>query len=526
MNITSIYFICFFILLYILFFLCPSKWQWCILLVGSIFFYGYSGVSNLLFIFLTSVSVYLATVSIDKSYKKQKEYICANKEALSKEERIAYKKKNQRCRKTVMILTLLFNFGMLAYFKYLHFFVSQVNVILRHGSFGELDNSFSLLVPLGISFYTFQTMGYLVDVYWEETAAEKNYFKVLLFTSFFPQIIQGPISNFNQLSRELFKEHGFSIKNYVWGFERVLWGFFKKLVVANTLSIYVSDVFDNYLNYTGITVFIGALMYSAQIYADFSGYMDIVCGLCEMMDIKLAENFDRPYFSKSISEYWRRWHITLGAWFKTYIYYPVATAKWNQNIAKRFRNRARALPATFALMVVWFATGFWHGASWSYIVWGGVNGAFIIFSLWMEPVYITWKKKLGIDECNTWWKLFQVIRTFFLVTLIKVLPEVGSLEEGVGFVTRIFTQHQIPSGLSMLFPYLTEIREMLMFGVAVIGVVLMFVASMLQRKRPVREYIDRIPVGLRIPLMSMFFMGIVYWGIPVSNGIQFMYAIF
>lgn len=373
MDITSIYFICFFILLYLLFYLCTAKWQWVILLVGSLFFYGCSGISNLFFIFLTSISVYTAARFIDQSYKRQREYLRANKGGITKEARTAYKKKRQLYRKTVMALTLCFNFGMLAYFKYLHFFISQVNAVLKHSSFGELDNTFSLLVPLGISFYTFQTAGYLVDVYWEETAAERNYFKVLLFTSFFPQIIQGPISNFNQISKELFKEHSFSTKNYVWGFERVLWGFFKKLVVANTLSSYVSDVFENYSNYTGMSVLIGAFMYSAQIYADFSGYMDIVCGFCEMMDIRLAENFNRPYFSKSISEYWRRWHITLGAWFKTYIYYPIATAKWNQNIARRFKDKARALPATVALLVVWFVTGFWHGASWTYIAWGRLS---------------------------------------------------------------------------------------------------------------------------------------------------------
>lgn len=157
---------------------------------------------------------------------------------------------------------------------------------------------------------------------------------------------------------------------------------------------------------------------------------------------------------------------------------------------------------------------------------GGVNGAFIIFSLWMEPVYEAWKKKLGIDEGSKWWKFFQVARTFFLVTLIKVLPEVGTLKDGVGLILKIFMKPWIPLSISMLFPYLIDIRAACGFIVVVMGIGLMFAVSVLQRKRPVREYADKIPMGIRIPLMSVFFMGIVYWGIPVSNGIEFMYANF
>ena len=523
MDITSIYFICFFVILFLCFYFIQVKYQWIILLIGSLFFYGYGGLRNICFILITAFTTYIATLMIEKNLDAQKAYIKENKNILSKEERTSYKKRQQTYRKTVMILTLVLNFGLLSYFKYIHFLIDQINILLSFGMYRTVSNDFTLIIPLGISFYTFQTMGYLIDVYWGEVDAEHNFFKVLLFVSFFPQIIQGPISNFSTLSKELFKEHIFSIKKYRWGLERVLWGFFKKMVIANALSPYVQDVFKNYSSYAGVTVLFGAFMYSIQIYADFSGYMDIVCGLCEMLDIKLAENFERPYFSKSIAEYWRRWHMTLGEWFKRYIYYPVATAKWNQKLAKKMGKRASVLPASIALVVVWMTTGLWHGASWAYIAWGAVNGLFIIFSLWMEPIYASLKNYFHVDEKLFIWKLFQVVRTFILVTFIKVLPEVGTLREGIGLIGRIFTNYSIPGNVKDLLPFVENFST---FNVIIIGTILLLVSSLLQRKKPVREYFDIIPIQIQIPILALFSIIIVYYGIPVSNGIQFMYAQF
>lgn len=532
----------FFIVLFFAYYLCPKRFQWTVLLAGSLFFYACTGVRNLIYVLLTSATAYAATGWMDRSLKEQKRYIEENKAALSRDEKKAFKKRQQGRRKLVLALTLLFNFGLLSYFKYVHFLIDQVNALF--GAFGGpvLPNAFSLIVPLGISFYTFQTMGYVVDVYWEEQTAEKNYLKVLLFTSFFPQMTQGPISNFAQLQGELFKEHRFTARHYIWGFRRALWGFYKKLVVADMISPIVGDIFQNYLSYSGFTALLGALLYSVQIYADFSGYMDIVCGLCEMLDIRLAENFERPYFSKSIAEYWRRWHITLGAWFKTYVYYPVAASRWNAKLSKRFGKSAGMISASVALVVVWLTTGLWHGASWAYIAWGGVNGLFIIFSLWMEPVYKAAREKLHINETNVLWRAFQIVRTFLLVTFIKVLPEVGTLGQGAGLIAHIFREHTVPrkvfdclpylntmvyqigrKGIAMLFPFMFGAQILCMIA---LGILLMFTASVLQTKKPVRAYVDAIPAVVRVPLIALFILLTIYYGIPVSSGIAFMYAQF
>lgn len=528
MPITSLSFLVFIFSTLILYYLVPKRFQWIVLLAASLCFYLSFGFQHAIYIVITATTVYAATRLMDGITVRQKQELKEHKEDYTKEQKKALKQTGKKKRKTVLICTLLLNLGILCVFKYYHFALEQMNAILALTGVPQIQDRFHLIVPLGISFYTFQTIGYLVNVYWENWPAEKNYLKVLLFTSFFPQITQGPISEYDQLSKELFSEHTFSYHNYSWGFQRMLWGFLKKMVLADMLNPYVQDVFANYSQYSGVTVFIGALAYSVQIYADFSGYMDIMCGYCEMLGIHLTENFERPYFSKSVAEYWRRWHISLGAWFKSYIYYPIGISKWNNQLGKRVRQRfgkaaGSNLPASLALVVVWLATGLWHGASWAYVAWGGVNGLFIIFSLWMEPVYDKWKHGLHIRE-NAWlWRAFQTIRTFLLVTFIKVLPEVGTLSDGIGLWKQVFTSHTIPATFSQLLPFVDKTRD---FAVIIVCTVVLFVFSLLQRKKPVREYFAAVPLPIRIVVLSCMFLVIVVFGVPASRGGGFMYAQF
>lgn len=433
-----------------------------------------------------------------------------------------------------MLSALLINVGILIFFKYFHFILEQINSVLSLFRINEVNDTFKFIIPLGISFYTFQSIGYLLDVYWEKVRPEKNYFKVLLFVSFFPQMTQGPISDYQQLSNELFTEHKFIYKNYAWGAQRIIWGFFKKMVIANQLNKYVALVFSNYAGYTGISTLIGAFMYSIQIYADFSGYMDIMCGFCETLGIKLTENFERPYFSKSIAEYWRRWHISLGAWFKNYLYFPIGMSTWNRRLAKTTRKRfgkyfASTFPATISLLIVWIATGLWHGANWAYIVWGLLNGVFIIFSMWMEPVYKKIKTKCHVNESVWLWRAFQTIRTFILVTFIKVLPEVGTLSAGLGLWKHIFTNHVVPHSLTELLPFveMSWIIDKINVLLVLLGIIFMFVFSLLQRKQPVREYFNKIPSVIRWLILAVIILCIASFGVNSSwDGGDFLYAQF
>lgn len=532
MSITTIGFLVFLGVVYILYYVVPK--QWIVLLVASIWFYCVSSSRGFIFILATSLSIYVATLAIYAIDNKSKLYLKENKENLSKDEIKIYKNKTKAKRKAVLLLVLLLDIGFLCYFKYFHFVLEQINRVASLINQQGVQDTFVILVPLGISFYTFQAIGYLLDVYWENVKPQKNYFKLLLFVSFFPQITQGPISKYEVLSVDLFSKHKISYHNFSWGVQRMVWGFFKKMLVADVLSRYVTDVFANYSSYTGISVLIGAFMYSVQIYADFSGYMDIMCGYCETLGIKLTENFERPYFSKSVAEYWRRWHISLGAWFKSYVYYPIGMSSWNRKLAKAVKNKfgkhfANLLPATIALVIVWGATGLWHGASWGYITWGFINGLIIILSMWLEPLFNKWKSVYRINESSTIWKGFQVVRTFILVTLIKVLPEVGTLSDGVGFLKQIFINHDIPYSFSELLPYVdlsTSVYKGL-FLLSIFGTLAMIVVSFTQRKQPVRERFNKLPWFFRVTILAVSVALIVTFGIQATWDVGgFMYEQF
>ena len=530
MSITSLVFILFVFATLILYYLVPKKFQWIVLLLSSLVFYITSSTWGIVYVLVTATSIFFGAIAIEKYTLQQKAYIKENKESLSKEEKSIYKAKVKRKKKTVLVLVVLLNIGILCVLKYCHFAVDQVNAILQAIGAGTLNNEFEWLVPLGLSFYTFQSVGYIADVYWNKTKAQHHYAKMLLFVSFFPQVTQGPISDYNSLSNELFKEHSLTYVNYSRGFQRMIWGFFKKMVIANSLSPYVSDIFANFREYTGITCFIGIVAHSIQLYADFSGYMDIMCGICEMLDIKLAENFNRPFFSKSISEFWHRWHITLGVWLKTYIYYPISISKRSINLGKKLNTKfnkyiADCVTTTIALLVVWFVVGIWHGASWGYIVWGLLMGAIIIFSNWMEPVYRRVRAKLDIRNSKWGWRVFRILRTCLLFAFIEVIPEVGTLGDGFALIKSTFTNLCIPKDFKAIFT--TVDRDMrLEFFVVILSIALLFISSVISRRESIRDKFNRIPIFIRIAIIILILIITFAVGLPKVRTGVFMYAKF
>ena len=244
------------------------------------------------------------------------------------------RKKRDAGKKKILSLTLIINFGILVYFK----FFSSFAMILSKVMDSQLGSS-SLIMPIGISFYTFQATGYLIDVYRGLVPASTSYPKFLLFMSYFPQLTQGPISKYSDLMPQLTEGHDFEYKNFILGFQRVLWGYFKKMVIADNLAMVVATIFASPDQYFGIYVPFAILMYSIQIYADFSGGIDIIMGFSKMMGINLTENFNRPFFAKSLSEFWQRWHITLGAWMRDYVFYPIAFSKRHKNLTRKLRKK-------------------------------------------------------------------------------------------------------------------------------------------------------------------------------------------
>ena len=528
MALTTFRFFAFAILLVIIYFIVPKKWQWIVLMVFSLAFYALAGVKNTVFILITSGSTYGAARWIDHLAEKCGRFLKDSRDTLSREDRKAYKKKSVTQRKLIIAGTLILNFGILCVFKYTNFIIEQVNHILTAA--GSVEISFvSFIVPLGISFYTFTSMGYLADVYWEKTPSQRNFFKMLLFISFFPQITQGPISDYRVLAHQLYGEHFFDYKRFSWGAQRFIWGLVKKLAISGISGSFIVLLSDFYENYCGLAIILGVFIYAIYIYADFSGYMDMMCGLCEILGITLQENFHRPYFSKSISEYWRRWHITLGAWLKNYIYYPVGFSRFATSIGRKgqkvFGDKfSRDMPATIALILVWFVTGLWHGANWGYIVWGLVNGMFVIATLWLEPVYAGMRNFFHIREESGYWKVFQTARTFVLISFIKILPELGGLKRGLLLWASVFRNSFMPRNISELLPFVDDYMNFWMM-IILTGILLIF--SLIQRKTQVREYFNRLPLILRVFILALFFVISILFGIR-SSGLkgEFLYAQF
>lgn len=252
-------------------------------------------------------------------------------------------------------------------------------------------------------------MGYIVDVYREKTEAQHNPFKLLLFVSFFPQIVQGPISIYDQLANQLFEPHEFNFTRMKYGMELILWGFFKKLIIADRAVIAISTVTADYGKYGGTTLTFTILLYALQLYADFSGGIDISRGVAQIFGIDMIDNFKRPYFSKSINEYWRRWHISLGGWLKNYLFYPIAMSNVFLNAGKKIKGTrfgktaagthvSKVLPTSVASLIVFLVVGVWHGASWKYVAFGLWNGLIIMLSILLQPVFDGITDKLHINR--------------------------------------------------------------------------------------------------------------------------------
>ena len=276
---------------------------------------------------------------------------------------------NRTYKKLFLTLSLFTNLSVLFAFKYLNFFSDSIRYILNEFNIFYNIPYFNVLLPVGISFYTFQTLSYTIDVYRGQKKAEKHLGVFALYVSFFPQLVAGPIERSTRLLPQLKKENSFDYLRFKNGLLLMLWGFFKKIVIADRLAVLVNTVYNNPIDYQGITLIIATIFFAFQIYCDFSAYSDIAIGASKIMGYDLMKNFNRPYFSKSIAEFWRRWHISLGSWFRDYLYFFLGGNKKGQLIW--YKN----------LMLVFLISGLWHGANWTFVIWGFLHGFYMIFSI-------------------------------------------------------------------------------------------------------------------------------------------------
>ena len=342
-----------------------------------------------------------------------------------------------RGHKSAVILCLLANFGILAWLKYTNFFLICLSRIP--------GISFSLLhlaLPLGISFYTFQSAGYLLDVYWKRCEPEPSFGKYLLFVSFFPQLMQGPIGRYQTLSPQLVKGHSYDPENISRGLIRITWGLFKKMVVADNAALYVDRIFGSWNTIRSLGP-MAVLMYSAQLYADFSGGIDIALGIAQMMGIRLDENFRQPFFARSLTDFWHRWHITLGTWMKDYVFYPISLSGWMSSLRKKCRKwfgreMGRTIPVGIANLIVFLLVGVWHGPAWHFIFYGLYHGLIIAAGGILTGTFRKWKKACGVTDQTPWFHVFCMVRTFLIVQISWFLDRALTLEQARQMFFRSF----------------------------------------------------------------------------------------
>lgn len=514
MFFTSYEFLGFISLVFVLYYLIPKRAQWMFLLAASYVFYFAADPRYLVYLIATTAAVYAAARVIGASQERQALYLKEHKAEMSREERKAYKDGRQRVRLRWLVFCLLFNIAILAAVKYGNFFIANINGVL--GALGQTGGlSFlSLVLPLGISFYTFQALGYLIDVYRGTVPAERNFFRFALFVSFFPQLIQGPISRFDDLSKTLYERHDFSSRAVSFGLQRMLWGYFKKLVIADRLLTGVSCIIGAPETYHGAYALVGMLFYTVELYADFTGGIDITIGIAQVLGVTVQENFRRPYFSKSLKEYWRRWHISMCSWFRDYVFYPVSVGRPMQRFSKFLRAHVgerwgKRLPVYLSSFVVWFCTGIWHGASWNFVVWGLANWLVLMVSEELEPLYERFHRRFS---WAAGWpcKCFQVARTFLLICVLNLFDCYVRAADTMRMLGSVFTagNWRVLWDGSLMELGITALD----YGILAVGVLILLAVGLVQRSGSVREKIAARAYPLRVVIWFGLFLSVLLLG--------------
>ena len=532
MSFTSIMFLPFVFVAALLYFTVFRKCQWVWLLIASLVFYLLSGPKYIVFILVTSFSTYLIARRIYKIRCQETE--ATSDKSIEREERKKISKKfTARC-KGWLALDLILNFGILAVIKYTDFALSGVSHILSVFGVDWAAKTFSFVLPLGISFYTFMTVGYVLDVYWRRYEAEKNPLKLLLFASYFPHIIQGPIGRYNKLKVQFEERHYFDYDRVKKGIQLVLWGYFEKMVIADRLAIFANGVYARWEETSGIPLIIAIIFFSLQLYLDFQGCMDIARGVSQIFGIELEKNFWHPYFSKTMPEFWKRWHITLGNWFKDYLLYPVSMSRLCKSIDKFTRkkwgkNVSHAIATIIPSACVWVITGIWHGAASRYLLWGIYHGILIIGGACLDIPFQKLGKVLRVNTEAWSFDLWRMIRTFILSAIGRIFFVSNGFHEAIAIMKKTFDVTHLRLYTlwdKSLYNYGLNQRG---FILCIVLILLIWFVSMKQEKGMViRDEIAKQNIVFRWALTLLLIIGIIALGIYGEgyNASAFVYGQF
>jgi alginate O-acetyltransferase complex protein AlgI len=436
MLFNSLQFIFFFPIVVALFFALNHKYRWIMLLLASYYFYMCWNYKYVVLILFTTTVNYFTGIGIGTTQSKFRKNL-------------------------YLVLGVGSSLAVLFFFKYFNFFGNSINSLFEQFNIFYKIPAYHVLLPVGISFYTFQTLSYTLDIYFGREKIEYHFGIFALFVSFFPQLVAGPIERSVNLLPQFRKEQKLKYSNIRDGLVYMLWGYFKKVVIADRLSEYVNIVYNDPTSYGGWHNVIATLFFSFQIYCDFSGYSDIAIGTAKMMGIDLMTNFRRPYFALNIREFWQRWHISLSTWFKDYFYIPLGG------------NRVSKGRWYFNLFVTFVVSGLWHGANWTFVIWGGLHGFYMIFAYWTKNISKKINEFIGLAKKPGLLKLWQTIITFLLVYFAWIFFRANSLGNAILIIKKIFTP---TSGTINLFKFKAD------FAIAFIMISLLIVIEILIEK--------------------------------------------
>ena len=548
MAFTSLAFLIFVAAVVIVYYLTPAQYRWIVLLLASYGYYLQASAKSFAFIIVTTVVTFYGAKAIDKIDKQQKQYVAEHKAELSRDERKALKEEAGKKKKRLLTLVLVIDFGILIVLKYFRYYLEVLGVGLFKGD---------ILIPLGISFYTFQTTAYIIDVYRSKYDADEHLGKFALFVSFFPQIIQGPIARHDQLAKQLYEGHPFRYANLAHGSQLMLWGFFKKLVIADRIGLLVGEVFTDWDQYTGWPVILAALCYSIQLYMDFSGGVDIARGVAQLMGIDMARNFRRPYFGDTLQEFWHRWHISLSFWTRDYIFFTVAMSKPIGNLGKKARKVfgdriGKMIPVFIGNYLVFLCIGMWQGGELQNVCYGLYNATIICLADLLKPYFPKWHKTFHTNPDSRGWKVFAMIRTYIIVAIGRIFSNGKSFKASIHMLGSLF----VPYTGGFLNAYKEFALTKYDYLVLAVAITVVFLVSVKQEKiynakqaasgggggiiemagdeggagtdAEMREYLDGKSLVLRWALYLMLFAAVLLFGIygPSYDPAVFIYREF
>lgn len=467
MLFNSIEFVLFFPLVTALYFLLPAKSRWVMLLLASCIFYMAWIPIYILILFLIISIDYFAALKIE------------NAQGLA--------------RKGFLLLSIVANLGVLGIFKYYNFFAANISELSHFLGISYAAPVLNLILPIGLSFHTFQALSYTIEVYKGAQKAERHLGIYSLYVMFYPQLVAGPIERPQQLLHQLHEEHPFDFHKFTMGLQLMLWGFYKKVVIADRLAPLVNHVYDQAPHYSGFPLILATYCFALQIYCDFSGYSDIAIGAAQVMGINLMRNFDCPYAAKSIREFWQRWHISLSTWFRDYVYIPLGGSR-----AARFR-------VCLNLMIVFMASGLWHGANWTFVAWGFLHGLYLVLFLLYQHAGQGAKLPELKGFAGMTLRAACIFMTFQAVAFAWILFRANSLSDAYWIMSHLFPANNFDQILSLGLSGADLI-------VAALAVLIMEGLQFLQRKAPLRERIAALPISIRWPVYYTAIFCVLFLG--------------